>query len=162
MRPRAKPGKAGDPGVPIKGLIPGMAVHYATCCSPLPGERIVGIVTTGRGVTIHSIDCEALENFSDSPELWLDVSWTADTGTPDVHIGRISTVLANERGSLGDMASLIARNLGNINNLKITQRDPEFFTLVVDIEVQDVKHMSDVLAALRASPAVQTVKRLRQ
>ena len=162
MRPRAKPAKAGDPGVPIKGLIPGMAVHYATCCSPLPGERIVGIVTTGKGVTIHSIDCEALENFADSPELWLDVAWTEDSETPDVHIGRISTVLANERGSLGDMASLIARNLGNINNLKITQRDPEFFAIVVDIEVQDVKHMSDILAALRASPHVQTVKRLRQ
>ena len=162
MRPRAKPAKAGDPGVPIKGLIPGMAVHYATCCSPLPGERIVGIVTTGKGVTIHSIDCEALENFADAPELWLDVSWTADTETPDVHIGRISTVIANERGSLGDMASLIARSLGNINNLKIIQRDPEFFTIVVDIEVQDVKHMSDILAALRANPAVQSVKRLRQ
>ncbi|MDA0262488.1 MAG: DUF5913 domain-containing protein, partial [Proteobacteria bacterium] len=162
MRPRAKPAKAGDPGVPIKGLIPGMAVHYATCCSPLPGERIVGIVTTGKGVTIHSIDCEALENFANAPELWMEVSWTADSETPNVHIGRISTVLANERGSLGDMASLIARNLGNINNLKITQRDPEFFALVVDIEVQDVKHMSDILAALRASPHVQTVKRLRQ
>ena len=92
----------------------------------------------------------------------MEVSWTADSETPNVHIGRISTVLANERGSLGDMASLIARNLGNINNLKITQRDPEFFALVVDIEVQDVKHMSDILAALRASPHVQTVKRLRQ
>ena len=162
MRPRAKPAKAGDPGVPIKGLIPGMAIHYATCCSPLPGERIVGIVTTGKGVTIHTIDCDVLENFANSPELWLDVSWTADTDTTDVHIGRISTVLANERGSLGDMASLIARNLGNIYNLKITQRDPEFFAIVVDIEVQDVKHMSDILAALRASPHVQTVKRLRQ
>ena len=162
MRTRGKPSKAGDPGVPIKGLIPGMAVHYATCCSPLPGERIVGIVTTGKGVTIHSIDCEALENFADAPELWLDVSWTADSEAPDVHIGRISTVLANERGSLGDMASLIARNAGNINNLKITQRDPEFFAIVVDIEVQDIKHMSDILAALRASPNVQSVKRLRQ
>ena len=162
MRSRGKPAKAGDPAVPIKGLIPGMAVHYATCCSPLPGERIVGIVTTGKGVTIHSIDCEALENFAAAPELWLDVSWTADSEAPDVHIGRISTVIANERGSLGDMASLIARNLGNINNLKITQRDPEFFTIVVDIEVQDIKHMSDILAALRASPSIQSVKRLRQ
>ncbi len=162
MRPRGKPSKAGDPGVPIKGLIPGMAVHYATCCSPLPGERIVGIVTTGKGVTIHSIDCEVLENFADAPELWLDVSWTADSEAPDVHIGRISTVIANERGSLGDMASLIARNAGNINNLKIAQRDPEFFSIVVDIEVQDIKHMSDILAALRASPNVQSVKRLRQ
>ena len=61
-----------------RGLIPGMAVHFAGCCHPLPGDRIVGIVTTGKGVTIHTIDCETLESFADTPERWIDVAWDAD------------------------------------------------------------------------------------
>ena len=64
--------------MPIRGLIPGMAVHFAGCCHPLPGDRIVGIVTTGKGVTIHTIDCETLESFADTPERWLDVAWDDD------------------------------------------------------------------------------------
>jgi len=72
---QAQKQKGKDGAVPITGLIPGMAVHFAGCCHPLPGDRIVGIVTTGKGVTIHTIDCETLESFADSPERWLDVAW---------------------------------------------------------------------------------------
>ncbi|MSP51487.1 MAG: bifunctional (p)ppGpp synthetase/guanosine-3',5'-bis(diphosphate) 3'-pyrophosphohydrolase [Alphaproteobacteria bacterium] len=159
MRPRAKPPKGGDQAIPIRGLIPGMAVHYATCCSPLPGDRIVGIVTTGKGVTVHTIDCETLEAFSDTPERWLDVSW--DEKRSGVHVGRLTAVIANESGSLGSIASLIGRNLGNITNLKITKRTPDYFTMVLDIEVSDVKHMADIIAALRACPQMQSVERVR-
>src|SRR5215510_5456051 len=76
-RGRAQKTKASS--IPITGLIPGMAIHYAGCCHPLPGDRIVGIVTTGKGVTIHTIDCETLESFADAPERWLDVSWNIDS-----------------------------------------------------------------------------------
>jgi len=71
--------KGGAAPMPIKGLIPGMALHFARCCHPLPGDRIVGIVMTGKGVTIHTIDCETLESFADTPERWLDISWEART-----------------------------------------------------------------------------------
>ncbi|MFQ5765302.1 MAG: RelA/SpoT family protein, partial [Rhodospirillales bacterium] len=74
---RAKAAGKGD-GVSIKGLIPGMAMHFADCCHPLPGDRIVGIVTTGKGVTIHTIDCDTLEDIADAPERWLDVAWDVD------------------------------------------------------------------------------------
>ena len=70
--------KRNDIAVPIRGLIPGMALHFAGCCHPLPGDRIVGIVTTGKGVTIHTIDCETLESFAETPERWLDVAWSSD------------------------------------------------------------------------------------
>ena len=161
MRPRAKPAKAGDPAVPIRGLIPGVAVHFATCCHPIPGDRIVGIVTTGKGVTIHTIDCETLENVADSPEHWLDVSWSQDSDGSETHLGRISVVVANEPGSLATLATVIARNVGNISNLKIVSRSPDFFDMVVDIEVRDLKHFTDIVAALRASPKIQSVKRVR-
>ncbi len=147
--------------VPISGLIPGMAVHYATCCHPLPGDRIVGIITKGKGVMIHTIDCEQLEPHSDSPEQWLDVKWEIDPENPGLHVGQISTVVANEPGSLSNLSTVIAKNMGNISNLRITNRSPDFFEMKVDIEVADVKHLANIMAALRATPSVSSVERYR-
>ena len=103
--------------IPIKGLIPGMALHFAGCCHALPGDRIVGMVTKGRGITIHTIDCETLEEFADTPERWLDVSWEDDANN-ERRVGRIMIVVANELGTLGELSTIIAKNDGNINNLK--------------------------------------------
>ena len=159
---RGKQGKdEGRGGVSIKGLIPGMAVHFANCCHPLPGDRIVGIVTTGKGVTIHTIDCETLEEFVDAPERWLDVSWDIDNKAPDIHVGRVHLTVLNVPGSLGELSTVIARNDGNISNLKITDRSPQFFNMLIDIEVRDVKHLTNVIAALRANPSINSVERAR-
>ncbi len=160
-RRRSKTAKTGKNAVPIRGLIPGMAINFAGCCHPLPGDRIVGIVTTGKGVTIHTIDCETLDSFSDTPERWLDVSWDTDPNNPETHVGRLSVVMANEPGSLGSMSTVIAKNLGNINNLKITNRSLDFFEMLVDVEVNDVKHLTNIIAALRATAAISTVERAR-
>jgi len=149
-----------DDGVSIRGLIPGMAMHLAGCCHPLPGDRIVGIITTGKGVTIHTIDCDTLEQFHETPERWLDVSWDRDEPTVD-HVGRIELTVLNAPGSLGELSTVIARHEGNISNLKITNRSSDFFDMLIDIEVRDVKHLSDIIAALRASTAVNTVERAR-
>jgi len=147
------------PSVPIKGLIPGMAMHYAGCCHPLPGDRIVGIVTTGKGVTIHTIDCDTLEQYAETPERWLDLSWNQDD--QDIRVGRVNLVVANEAGSLGNLSMVIAKNQGNISNLKITNRNADFFEMMVDIEVRDVKHLTNIMAALRATPAINSVERAR-
>ncbi len=150
-----------DHAVPIRGLIPGMAVHFAGCCHPLPGDRIVGIVTTGKGVTIHTIDCETLEQFGGTPERWVDVSWDVSRTDPTIHVGRITTIVANEPGALSSLTSVIAHNMGNISNLKITDRSTEFFEMKIDIEVRDVKHLVNIIAALRAEPAINSVERAR-
>ncbi|MCZ6607229.1 MAG: bifunctional (p)ppGpp synthetase/guanosine-3',5'-bis(diphosphate) 3'-pyrophosphohydrolase [Alphaproteobacteria bacterium] len=162
---RARTRKAKKKGkgaaIPIKGLIPGMAVHFAMCCYPLPGDRIVGIVTTGKGVTIHTIDCETLENHADTPERWLDVAWEMDSESLDVHVARVYLTVLNEPGSLGNLSTVIAKNEGNISNLKITERSREFFDLVIDVEVRDVKHLTNIIAALRATPVINSVERAR-
>ncbi|MDJ0951305.1 MAG: bifunctional (p)ppGpp synthetase/guanosine-3',5'-bis(diphosphate) 3'-pyrophosphohydrolase [Alphaproteobacteria bacterium] len=159
-RIKKKKGKAAEP-VAIRGLIPGMALHYAGCCHPLPGDRIVGLVTTGKGVTIHTIDCETLENFTDQPERWLDVAWDDAVKEDGLHVGRITAVIANEPGSLGGLTTLIGKNEGNISNLKITNRSQDFFEIFVDIEVRDVKHLTNIVAALRADPTINSVQRAR-
>jgi GTP pyrophosphokinase len=145
--------------VPIRGLIPGMAVHFAGCCHPLPGDRIVGIVTTGKGVTVHTIDCENLEQYAETPERWLDISWDESEG--NAHVGRIDLVVNNEPGTLSTVTTVIAKNMGNITNLKITNRTTEFFEMLIDIEVRDVKHLTNVIAALRATPLINSVERAR-
>jgi len=145
--------------VPIKGLIPGMAVHFAGCCHPLPGDRIVGIVTTGKGVTVHTIDCDNLEQYAETPERWLDISW--EGADANVHVGRVDLVVSNEPGALGAVTTVIAKNMGNIINLKITNRTTEFFEMIIDIEVRDVKHLTNIIAALRATPAINSVERAR-
>ena len=159
VRDKLKPDGAG--AVPIKGLIPGMAVHFAICCHALPGDRIVGIVTKGRGVNIHTIDCEVLEEFVDTPERWLDVSWEEDVAQGAGHVGRIEVVMTNEPGTLGELSMIIGRNGGNISNLKITHRSTDFFEMSIDVEVRDLKHLTNIIAALRAAPVVNSVERAR-
>ncbi|HVO02330.1 MAG TPA: bifunctional (p)ppGpp synthetase/guanosine-3',5'-bis(diphosphate) 3'-pyrophosphohydrolase [Candidatus Cybelea sp.] len=160
-RQRQKAQKGGAFAVPIRGLIPGMAVHYAGCCHPLPGDRIVGIVTTGKGVTIHTIDCETLEGFADTPERWIDVSWDKDPEGEQFHTGRLSVVIANQLGSLGALTTVIGKNNGNIMNLKIVNRSTDFFEILIDVEVKDVKHLTNIIAALRATPSINSVERAR-
>ena len=155
---RNKP--SGAATLPLKGLIPGMAVHYARCCHPLPGERVVGIVTTGKGVTVHTTDCETLEGFQSMPELWLDVSWDMDEVGPK-HIARLGVILLNEPGSLGGLSTIIGKNAGNIVNLKINNRSVDFFEMQVDIEVGNVRHLTNIIAALRATPLITSVERAR-
>ena len=147
--------------LPIKGLIPGMAVHYARCCHPLPGDRIVGIVTTGKGVTVHTIDCETLETFADTPERWLDVQWSDESDKPENHVGRLNITIQNEQGSLATLSTVIAKNGGNITNLKITNRSTDFWDMFVDVGVGDTRHLNDVIAALRATACVMSVERSR-
>jgi GTP pyrophosphokinase len=159
-RSRAKilPTKAD--AVPITGLSAGIAIHFAGCCHPLPGDRIVGIITTGKGVTIHTIDCETLQGFADSPERWLDVSWSGDAAD-EGYVGRVSVLVANEPGSLGGLSTIIGKSHGNISNLKITNRSTDFFEMLIDVEVRDAKHLTDIIAALRASSFVNSVERAR-
>lgn len=142
----------------IKGLIPGMAVHFAGCCHPLPGDRIVGIVTTGKGVAVHTIDCKLLEKYADEPERWLDISW-GDAASEAPHVGRLKVMLNNEPGSLAELSNLVARNNGNISNLNIVYRTISYFELLVDIGVKDLKHLTDIVAAMKASKYISYVSR---
>ena len=147
--------------MPIKGLIPGMALHFARCCHPLPGDRIVGIVMTGKGVTIHTIDCETLESFADTPERWLDIAWEEGEDSPESHVGRLIVTIANTPGSLGTLSTVIGKNGGNITNLKIVNRSLDFWDMMIDVYVRDSHHLSDIISAMRATPEITAVNRAR-
>lgn len=153
--------KKKDKPIAIKGLIPGMAIHYARCCHPLPGDRIIGIITTGKGVTIHTIDCETLESYADQPERWLDVSWGDDKESTEMMTGRLNLTVLNEQNSLGTLSTIVGKNGGNIINLKITNRATDFYEMFIDVQVKDARQLSDIMAALRATSIITNVDRAR-
>ena len=119
------------------------------------------IGTTGRGVTIHTIDCEILESFTETPDRWLDVAWEIGEESDALYLGRVKLEVTNEPGSLGSLSMVIAKNLGNISNLKITNRSTDFFEILVDIEVQDVKHLTKIITALRTTATINSAERSR-
>lgn len=161
-RPAARTSGAGE--APIKGLIAGMGVHYAGCCHPVPGDRIVGIIATGKGVTIHTRECQTLESFATTPERFIDVDWEQATPAKSkapAHTGRISAVAANEPGALASLTNAIAKQEGAVTNLKVVNRQQDFFEVLVDVEVRDLRHLSNVIAGLRAASGITQVERAR-
>lgn len=153
--------KKGSSPLPIKGLVPGMAVHYSGCCHPVPGDRIVGIVTTGKGVAVHTIDCKSLEQYSKEPERWLDISW-GDELESVKHIARLKVMISDEPGTLAELSNIIARAEGNISNLNIVYRTVSYVELSVDVEVKNAEHLENIIAALKASKVISYVTREKQ
>ncbi|HYF07972.1 MAG TPA: bifunctional (p)ppGpp synthetase/guanosine-3',5'-bis(diphosphate) 3'-pyrophosphohydrolase [Acetobacteraceae bacterium] len=147
----------------ITGLVTGMAVHFAGCCHPLPGDRIVGIVATGRGVTVHKQGCHSLEAFAATPERFLDVDWDygADTKGQGRHIGRIEVTTADEPGALAGLATAIAKQEGAVTNIRVLSRAADTCELLVDVEARDVRHLATIIGALRASPGVVQADRAK-
>ena len=147
--------------IKLKGLTAGMSYHLAGCCSPIVGDNIVGIVTAGLGVSVHTIDCETLTSYSDSPERWLDISWEKGNQSNKDSIARINVILQNQPGSLGKVTTIIAKNNGNISNINFSTRKNDFFEIVIDIEVRDTNHLNNIIAALRLISEVSSLNRIR-
>ena len=154
-----RPHKAGDNQLPIKGLTPGLPVYVSKCCHPLPGDRIVGIVAEGKGIMVHTIDCEALEVYTETPEDWLDLSWQNPENSSSIYVARVDMALKHVSGALASVLSLIAQDHGNVTNIKFNERSVDVFRIELDLEVRDVKHLTDVITALRASNYVNSIER---
>lgn len=153
-----KTAKKDTNALPIEGLVPGMAMHFAGCCHPLPGDRIVGIVTTGKGVAVHTIDCKALEKFANEPERWLNISW-GKQDQKQTYTGRLKVMLTNEPGSLGEISNIMARYDTNISNLNIVYRTVSYFEIMIDVDVKDVQQLNEIIAALKNCKVVSYVAR---
>ena len=147
--------------IQLRGLTAGMSYHLAGCCSPIKGDKIVGIVTAGIGVAVHTIDCETLISYQDAPDRWLDVSWELNSNQDVISNSRIVVVLNNKPGSLGKVTSVIAKNNGNISNINFSVRKADFFEIIIDIEVRDANHLENIIAALRMESEVSSLERLK-
>ncbi len=153
--------KKNSNSIAIEGLVNGMAMHYAGCCNPIPGDAIVGVINTGTGVTIHNRSCHNLKNLVLNPQRIIDVCWKND-GKIDDHFysSRVRVVMENKSGSLADVSSIIARRRVNITNIKIVNRNIDYFELMIDIEVKNTDHLEEILSALRISKKIVEVERV--
>ena len=156
---RAPPARF-DIDMPVTGLVPGMAYHFAGCCHPVPGDEIVGIVTTGKGVTIHGRDCQTLDGFAATPERFIDVDWNYEAvGKGEArsagHTARISVIAENEPAAWRTSRTRVAKQDGAIANLKIVNRQQDFMEVLVDVDVRDVAILPKVIAGLRGAEAYQ-------
>ncbi len=161
-----RPRSSAPSGMPITGLVPGMAIHYAGCCHPIPGDRITGIVATGKGVTIHTRECPTLDSFSATPERFIDVDWDISAlpegkGKGEGHTGRISVIADNDSRAIANVTNAIAKQDGDVINLRIVNRQADFFEMVIDVEVRDLRQLINVIASLRAAPGVHQVERAK-
>ncbi len=148
------------PAIPIRGIQSDLPVRFAPEGGAVPGDRIVGIVTPGEGITIYPIQSPSLSDFEDQPDRWLDVRWDSEETTPRRFPARIAVQSVNEPGSLAQIAQVIAEHDGNIDNIRMTRRAPDFTDVLIDLEVYDLKHLTAILAQLRAKPMVAKAERV--
>jgi RelA/SpoT family (p)ppGpp synthetase len=158
---KTKAPAAPDPSaIPIRGINTDLPVRFAPDGGAVPGDRIVGILAPGEGVTIYPIQAPALKDFEDTPERWLDVRWDIDERMPQRFPARIAVQSMNEPGSLAQIAQVIAEHDGNIDNVRMTRRSPDFTEMLIDLEVYDLKHLSAIIAQIRAKKVVANAERV--
>jgi (p)ppGpp synthase/HD superfamily hydrolase len=165
---RSKPVKFNVPAspdntaIPIRGINNDLPVRFAPNGGAVPGDRIVGILSPGEAVTIYPIQAPALKDFEDAPERWLDVRWDVDERTPQRFPARLTVQSVNEPGSLAQITHVIAEHDGNIDNVRMTRRSPDFTEMLIDLEVFDLKHLTAIIAQLRTKPVVAKVERVNE
>ncbi|MEQ6340935.1 MAG: bifunctional GTP diphosphokinase/guanosine-3',5'-bis pyrophosphate 3'-pyrophosphohydrolase [Gammaproteobacteria bacterium] len=142
----------------IKGT-EGMVVTFAKCCHPLPGDQILGFVTAGRGIVIHTESCKNVAEFRNRPEKWIDVQWA--TGITSEFPVEIRVDALNQRGALATVAAAIAEMGANIDNVSIEERDGKYSTLTLIIEVRDRIHLAKIMRRVRSIEMVARILRTK-
>ncbi len=145
--------------IPIRGLEGDLPVTFAPNGGAVPGDRIVGILHPGEGITIYPIHAPSLSNFDDQPDRWLDVRWDIDEAKKSRFPARIQLSVINEPGALAEVARIIGDSDGNIDNIVMTSKSQDFREMTIDLEVWDLKHLSAVISDLRAKAIVSAVQR---
>ncbi|MBX9774948.1 MAG: bifunctional (p)ppGpp synthetase/guanosine-3',5'-bis(diphosphate) 3'-pyrophosphohydrolase [Xanthobacteraceae bacterium] len=154
------PGGNEQGAIPIRGINGDLPVRFAPNGGAVPGDRIVGILTPGEGITIYPIQSPALSEFEDAPERWIDLRWDMDERAPQRFPARIQIKTVNEPGSLAQVAQVIAEHDGNIDNIRMERQAPDFTSVTIDLEVYDLKHLTSIISQLRAKHVVADAERV--
>ncbi len=148
-----------DGAVPIRGVRGDLPVRFAEE-GAVPGDRIVGIVQPGSGITIYPIQSPSLQAFDDQPERWIDVRWDIDEHNKERFPARIAVTAINAPGSLAEISQIIAVNDANIHMLSMVRTAPDFTEMLIDLEVWDLKHLSRLLTQLKENTGVSDARRV--
>jgi len=144
----------------LKGLTPGMSVHYAHCCNPIPGDSVLAYISKGKGLIIHIDTCKEFSKINVNNSKIINVRWKDFVKGKDEFVAKINVVIKNEIGSLGSLSSIIGKSMSNIRNLHITERNSDFFKIELEIDVIDLEHLSKVIVSLRTSDFIENVTRI--
>jgi len=144
----------------VAGLSQGQAFARAKCCQPVPGERIVGISYRGKGVVVHAIDCEVLSEFEDQPRRWVDLQWHEGKHLP-IYTVTLNVTISNDAGVLGRICTLIGEQKANIADMNFVDRKPDFYRILIDVDLRDAAHLHTVMTALEADSDVASLERYR-
>jgi GTP pyrophosphokinase len=146
--------------IPIQSSHGDVPVRFAPNGGAVPGDRIVGILTPGEGITIYPIQSPDLTAFDEEPERWLDVRWDIEESRHELFPARIRITAINEPGALGTIATVIGDHAANIDNIVFKPISADFREMTIDIEVNDLKHLNTIISHLRARPMVSKVERV--
>jgi len=146
--------------IPVRGINDDLPIRFAPNGGAVPGDRIVGILTAGEGITIYPIQSPALKDFEETPERWLDVRWDIDENAPQRFPARIAVQSMNEPGTLAQIAQVIAEHDGNIDNVRMSRQSPDFTSLTIDLEVYNLKHLNSIISQIRAKKVVASAERV--
>jgi len=156
----SKVGSDGDKNAPVIGGDSFSAIKFAPETFPLPGDRIVGIMTPGEGVMVYPISSPLLQDYEAELDRWLPLKWDDEASHGRMYDTRLSLTVANKIGALAIISRTIGEFGANISNLSMNQRDEDFCLLEMDLEVRDLNHVKEIISALRGSRLVNRVKRI--
>jgi RelA/SpoT family (p)ppGpp synthetase len=154
-RTKKNKGKSSIP-LTIKGT-EGMVVSFPKCCYPIPGDPIHGFVTAGRGIVVHHQSCKNVALFLNHPEKWINVEWEKNIDREFQTSIRMN--VTNQRGVLATVASAIADQDANIENVELGDQEDRYTTLTFVIEVKDRTHLAQVIRRVKAIKAVSQISR---
>ncbi len=138
----------------------GMAVQFAQCCRPIPGDPILGFINKDKGLVIHTHDCPSIRKFRVDPDKWLDVEWAPETKR--LFKVNLKVAAANKPGMLATIASAIADANSNIDNISMEESDNSTYTnILFTVQVQDRVHLADLMRRLRKIPDVVRMNRTK-
>jgi GTP diphosphokinase / guanosine-3',5'-bis(diphosphate) 3'-diphosphatase len=155
---KAPAAKTGEKSVQVKGARD-LLMQLSRCCNPVPGDRILGYITRGRGLTIHSVDCPNLEALDYDRARLVEVEW--DTATPGQHAVKIAVIAVDKTGVLANVSSAIAGCHANISRAEIITREDRKAELDFVVEITDTAHLNRVLKAIERVDGVITTRRIR-
>ena len=146
-------------GISVNGTS-GLSVHYAKCCSPVPGDEIIGFVTRGRGITIHRTDCQNIMNIPDVEKSRLiEISWDSNDGNKQNYLVTINIYVKNRKGLIVDISRLLTENNMDIENLETRKSKDENATIVVSFEINDKTELNTIVSKIRSIEGVIDVVR---
>ncbi len=138
----------------------GLAVQFAQCCRPIPGDPIIGMINKGKGLMIHTHDCPAIAQFRADPDKWIDVEW--DPETKKLFEVNIKSIVANQRGVLAKVAAIIADENANIENVHMDEEDGSAYSAMnFTLQVENRDHLARVMRGLRQIPEVVRITRVK-